>query len=76
MNRLVSFNSKNDFILNQLGLIYRIFQDLGLQEGKYDSTHATAKHVTLTQDQDGQPFSEALNYASAVVMLLYLVVNS
>jgi hypothetical protein len=62
------------FKLLQRGLKHKVIDYVGLSNCNPDTTPAALE--SLGSDQDGKPFNEAWNYASAVGMLLYLSANS
>ena len=71
----IQFTRKSSTIeLKQLGLIYCIIQDAGMENCNLSKTPADVK--TFGKDKDEAPFSKFWNYCSIVGHLLYLAGNS
>jgi len=71
----IKFTRHGDCIeLKQTGLINKIIEATGMEDGNSKPTPAEPK--TLGKDPTGKPFEESWNYASVVGMLLYLSGNS
>jgi hypothetical protein len=60
------------FELKQTGLIGRVVEALGLDDGYARVKHTPAKTKPLVKDLDGAPAVEGFSYSSVVGMLLYL----
>ena len=58
--------------MKQTGLINRVVEALGLDDGYAQGKHTPAKTKPLVKDKDGAAASEGFSYSSVVGMLLYL----
>ncbi len=58
--------------MTQTGLIDRVIEALGLDDGYARAKHTPAEIRPLVKDADGAPAVEGFSYASVVGMLLYL----
>ena len=58
--------------MKQTGLIKRVIEVLGLDDGYAKGKHTPAESKTLVKDEDGEAASCGFSYASVVGMLLYL----
>ncbi len=59
--------------LKQTGLIERIIETLGLDDGYAQDKHTPAETKPLVKDEDGVAAVEGFSYSSVVGMLLYLL---
>ena len=58
--------------MKQIGLIKRVIEALGLDDGLVKGKHTPSESRPLIKDLDGEPASGAFSYSSIVGMLLYL----
>jgi hypothetical protein len=58
--------------MKQTGLIDRVFEALGLDDGYARGKHTPADTKPLVKDEDGVAAAEGFSYSSVVGMLLYL----
>ena len=58
--------------MKQVGLIKRVIEALGLDDGYAKGKHTPAEAKPLVKDADGEAANESFSYASVVGMLLYL----
>jgi hypothetical protein len=58
--------------MKQTGLIKRVIEALGLDDGYARGKHTPAKTKPLVKDEDGVAAVEGFSYSSVVGMLLYL----
>jgi hypothetical protein len=58
--------------MKQTGLIGRVIEALGLDDGYAHTKHTPAETKPLVKDADGAPAVEGFSYSSVVGMLLYL----
>ena len=58
--------------MKQTGLIERVVEALGLDDGYARGKHTSAEETPLIKDEDGVAASEGFSYSSVVGMLLYL----
>jgi hypothetical protein len=58
--------------MKQTGLIKRVIEALGLDDGYVKGKHTPAESKPLVKDEDGEAASCGFSYASVVGMLLYL----
>ncbi len=58
--------------MKQTGLIERVVEALGLDDGCAWGKHTPAETKTLVKDEDGVAAAEGFSYSSVVRMLLYL----
>jgi hypothetical protein len=62
--------------MKQTGLIDRVVESLGLDDGYAQGKHTSAKTKPLVKDEDGPAAVEGFSYSSVVGMLLYLSGNT
>ncbi len=58
--------------MNQTGLIKRVIEPLGLDDGYAEGKHTPAKSKPLEKDADGEGVHGGFGYCSIVGMLLHL----
>ena len=58
--------------MTQTGLIERVVEALGLDDGYARGKHTPAETKPLVKDEDGVAAAEGFSYSSVVGMLLYL----
>jgi hypothetical protein len=58
--------------MKQIGLIKRVIEALGLDDGLVKGKHTPSESKPLIKDLDGEAASGAFSYSSVVGMLLYL----
>ena len=58
--------------MSQIGLIERVVEGLGLDDGYAFGKHKPAKTKPLVKDEDGVASVEGFSYSSVVGMMLYL----
>jgi hypothetical protein len=58
--------------MKQTGLIERVIEALGLDDGYARGKHAPAETKPLIKNEDGVAAAESFSYSSVVGMLLYL----
>ncbi len=58
--------------MKQTGLLERVVEALGLDDGYVWGKHTTAKTKPLVKNEDGVAAAEGFSYSSVVGMLLYL----
>jgi hypothetical protein len=58
--------------MKQTGIIERVIEALGLDDGYARSKHTSAETKPFIKDEDGVAAAEGFSYSSVVGMLLYL----
>ena len=74
--KLTRVEGTKQLVMTQAGLITRVLEALGLDNGTATPKNTLCIKAPLSKDVNGDPVTGAFNYPSVVGMLLYLAGHS